>query len=139
MFLCSGRTMQYTQPDFHALSYEFREDRTDTTTGNITSSVSELRISQAPNHTDHSQHDKDEGHIQQQMQELFSIWNSRHTRVVTRPESRVSSSASTIIQPDDTASFLPAPRRFHRSVWKAWTRQLAKMECVRREESNREC
>jgi hypothetical protein len=121
--------MQNTQPDFVNLSFEFHETRAEIAPGCLTSpdaSFAALRATQPLNHAELSQNEKDEGHIQQQMQELLSIWNSRHTRVVTRPESRVSSSASTIIQPDDTASFLPAPRRFHRSVWKAWTRQLAK-------------
>ena len=73
--------------------------------------------------------DKDEGQIDEQMQELLSLWNPRRTNVTTRPESRVSSSASTVfhIESVEDISFLPAPRRYHPAVWKAWARRLASL------------
>ena len=132
--LSTSRQMQNTQPDFDALSFELHDTRAITAPGFLASSDSSSgswRSTAPPNRTDFSQQDKDEGQIQQQMQELLSIWNSRHTPRITRPESRVSSSASTSIQSED-ATILPAPRRYHPSVWKAWTRRVAKTESIKR-------
>ncbi len=124
--------MQESQPDFDALSFKLHETRPDTAPDFFLSSDSSFVLTSAAttNRDDFSQPDKDEvheGHIQQQMQELLLIWTSRYTSGIARPESRVSSSASTTVQIEDSTT-LPAPRRYHPSVWKAWTRRLAKME-----------
>ncbi len=73
--------------------------------------------------------DKDEDQINEQMQELLSLWNSRNTNVIVRPELKESNPASTVfhIESDEDILFLPAPRRYHPAVWKVWARRLASM------------
>ena len=134
------------QPDFDLLCSETSETRAEARAETAPryftlsfSSLATLKTASPPNHTVLSQQDDEEGRVHEQMQELISLWNSRRTNVIPRPESRVSSSASTIIQTEDT-SFLPAPRRYHPAVWKTWTRHLANMavESVKRELRDRE-
>jgi hypothetical protein len=127
--------MQSTQPDFEHLSFDIHDSRADTAHGCFPTAESLLaatRTAEQENQLVLAQNEKD-NQIQEQMQVLLSIWNFRRANVCTSTEQRVWSSASTTIQieGDEAASLLPPPRRYHPSVWKAWTRQLVKQESVR--------
>ncbi len=124
--------LQLMQADFDHLCSQFHESRADTGPQCFSSSGSSpdaLKTFAPPDHKDLSQGKDDDDLINEQLQELFSLWDSRLTTVTTRPESRVSSSASTVIhlETNDDISFLPAPRRYHPTVWKAWARHFTSM------------
>jgi hypothetical protein len=115
------------QPDFEVLSSGIDKTLPGFAPGTVPL-LTDTRIIEPENQMPRSQQDKDSD---EQMQELLLIWNSRHANDFTSAgESRVSSSTSTVIQVEGAivASFLPAPRRYHPSVWKAWTRHLVKIE-----------